>query len=301
MLTSFRGFTAPLLAGCAFVASPALAAENAVDDSLSADAETVIVDLTSETEASAAGAAVVDAATLALGEVTREGFTPVEIEDSSAVGDSGFELSGNVALVSDYRFRGVSFSDGDIALQGGIDLGHSSGFYLGTWASSISGGTAFGELELDIYGGWSGDVADGVTVDVGLLYYIYPTGDAPLVDTDYFEPYASISTSLGPVGATLGVAYAWDQDSLGGGDNLYVYTDFEVGIPDTPFSLTAHLGYTDGVFATDLDGDSIDWGVGVSAALGENLSIGLNYVDTQGPSVEDFTDAGIFVTIGYSM
>src|SRR5690606_7342496 len=122
--------------------------------------------------------------------------------------DMGLEVSGNVALVTDYRFRGVSFSDGDIALQGGIDVGHSSGFYVGTWASSISGGTAFGELELDVYGGWSGDLG-GVTVDVGLLYYIYPTGDAPGVDTDYFEPYASVSTSLGPVGASLGVAYAW--------------------------------------------------------------------------------------------
>lgn len=215
------------------------------------------------------------------------------------------EISGNVALVSDYRFRGVSFSDGDPALQGGIDIVHASGFHIGTWGSTISGGSEFGELELDVYGGWSGDVADGVGLDVGLLYYIYPTekelADAAGVDTDYFEPYASISGDLGPVSASLGVAYAWEQESLGGDDNLYVYTDIGTAIPNTPVSLSAHFGYTDGAFATDPSGHSFDWGVGASYAVTDSLSLGVNYVDTEGPSVEDLTDAGIFFTLGYSM
>ena len=215
------------------------------------------------------------------------------------------EVSGNVALVSDYRFRGISFSDGDPALQGGIDVSHSSGLYVGTWASSISGGTPFGELEVDVYAGYSGEVSDGVTFDVGLLYYMYPTeselADLADVDTDYFEPYASVSGDLGPVSATLGVAYAWDQSALGDEDNLYLYTDFEAGIPDTPFTLTAHIGYTDGVLAPDTDGSGFDWGLGASYAVTDSLSLGVNYVDTQGPSIEDFTDSGIFFTIGYSM
>lgn len=301
MLTSFRGLTATLLAGSALAATPAFAAENTANDLTLVDASDIAVEAALaeavETEIVAEGAPVVVS-------LDRETFVPGE-EASAGGGESGFEVSGNVTLASDYRFRGVSFSDGDIALQGGIDLAHSSGFYIGTWASSISGGSPYGELELDFYAGWSGDVADGVTVDVGLLYYIYPTENelATLlnVETDYFEPYASISTTLGPVGAELGVAYAWEQDSLGGGDNFYIYTDFEVGIPSTPFSLTAHLGYTDGVFATALDGDSFDWGLGLSAALSDNLSIGVNYVDTEGPSIEDFTDAGIFASITYSM
>lgn len=220
--------------------------------------------------------------------------------------DSGIEVSGNVALVSDYRFRGVSFSDGDIALQGGVDVALPEGFYVGTWASSISGGTNFGELELDVYGGWGGSFG-GVELDVGLLYYIYPTADFPagtpaaITDTDYFEPYASIGTTLGPVSATLGAAYAWEQDSLGGNDNIYVYTDFEAGVPDTPITLSAHLGYTDGAFSTDTDTTSFDWGLGASYAVTESLSLGVNYVDTEGPRVEDFTDPGIFFTLSYSM
>lgn len=210
------------------------------------------------------------------------------------------EVSGNVAIVSDYRFRGVSFSGGDFALQGGIDVAHESGFYVGTWGSTIDANAGSGEMELDVYGGWTGDVAEGVTFDVGLLYYLYPTEDTG-ADTDYFEPYASVATTLGPVGATVGVAYAWDQNVLGNQDNLYLYTDFELGVADTPISLTAHLGYTDGVFATQLDGTSFDWGVGASYAVTDSLSLGINYVDTQGPSVNKVTDAGIFFTLGYSM
>ena len=224
-------------------------------------------------------------------------------DDTETSGD--IEVSGNVALVSDYRFRGISFSDGDPALQGGSDVAHSSGFYVGTWGSTISGGTPFGELEVDLYAGYGGEISDGVSFDIGLLYYMYPTerelADALDVDTDYFEPYASVSGDLGPVSATLGVAYAWDQSALGDEDNLYVYTDFEAGIPDTPLTLTAHIGYTDGVLAPDFDGSAFDWGLGASYAVTDSLSLGVNYVDTQGPSVEDFTDSGIFFTIGYSM
>lgn len=214
--------------------------------------------------------------------------------------DSGISVSGNVAIASDYRFRGVSFSDGDPTLQGGIDLGHESGFYLGTWASTISGGSAYGEMELDIYGGYAADLGS-VSIDAGLLYYIYPTGDIANVDTDYFEPYASISTDLGPVSATLGAAYAWKQDSLGNNDNVYVYTDLEAGIPDTPISLSAHVGYTDGIFATEGDGTSFDWGLGASYAVTEAVSLGVNYVATEGTAVEDFSDSGVFFTLSYSM
>ena len=294
MLTSLRGTAAILLAGCAFMAVPAYASETG---------ETVPDPI--ESFAVSDTADIADDATVALASVTRETAVPEAGAANSAGGESGFELSGNVALVSDYRFRGVSFSDGDPALQGGIDLVHSSGFYLGTWGSTISGGTPYGELELDLYAGWSGDVSDGVTFDIGLLYYVYPTENelANLVgaDTDYFEPYASIGTTLGPVSATLGVAYAWDQASLGDEDNLYLYTDFELGVPNTPITLTAHVGYTDGVFATAADGTSFDWGLGASWAITDSLSLGVNYVDTQGPAVEDFTDAGFFVTLGYSM
>ena len=226
--------------------------------------------------------------------------TPALAQDEGA-DLGGWSVSGNAAIVSDYRFRGVSLSGGDPAVQGGVDIGHDSGFYVGTWGSSIDGG-AYGTVELDLYGGFATEVTPGVEIDVGLLYYMYPNGTSG-VDLDYWEPYASVSTTLGPVGATLGAAYAWEQDSLGGSDNLYVYTDFEVGVPTTPLTLSAHLGYTDGVLAPplltglSLDDSGFDWSVGASATILGGLSVGVSYIDTEGPSVDDFTDSAIVGTL----
>jgi uncharacterized protein (TIGR02001 family) len=92
----------------------------------------------------------------------------------------------NIGLYSQYIFRGLTQTDRGPALQGGIDLTHSSGFYLGAWASNISwlrdlnpgaGQSAYekgGHLELDLYGGYRYAFANGVGIDVGALQYIYP-------------------------------------------------------------------------------------------------------------------------------
>ncbi|MEW4448673.1 TorF family putative porin [Qipengyuania sp. JC766] len=216
---------------------------------------------------------------------------------------SEIEISGNVALTSDYRFRGVSLSNGDPAIQGGIDVAHESGIYVGTWASSIEGGPSFGEMELDLYAGWSGDVADGVGLDVGILYYLYPTENID-ANVNYWEPYASISGSLGPAEAELGIAYAWDQDSLGG-DNLYVYTDFSTGVPNTPISLNAHIGYTDGVLAPPIlagttDDTGFDYSIGASATFFGKLEASVAYVAVDGPEVDGLTDDTVVATLSMS-
>lgn len=227
--------------------------------------------------------------------------TPAMAQDEEVASD--FTVSANVALTTDYRFRGVSLSAGDPAIQGGFDVGHSSGFYIGTWASSISGGPAYGDLELDIYAGWSGPLTEGVSVDVGVLYYIYPTESLGL-DTDYIEPYASITAGLGPAEATFGIAYAPKQDSLGGDDNLYLYSDVSYGIPDTPFSISGHIGYTDGALAPPLlagtaDDSGLDWSIGASVAQG-NFEVGVAYIGVEGPSIDGFTDDAIVGTISAS-
>jgi uncharacterized protein (TIGR02001 family) len=95
----------------------------------------------------------------------------------------------NIGLYSQYIFRGLTQTDRGPAVQGGIDLTHSSGFYLGAWASNISWlrdsyGTnprtavpaysSGGHLELDLYGGYRYTFGSGVGVDFGALQYIYP-------------------------------------------------------------------------------------------------------------------------------
>ena len=216
---------------------------------------------------------------------------------------SDFTFSGYVQGVTDYRFRGYSLSGGDPAVQGSINLNHSSGFYAGAWASSLDGNGPilgfYGDVELDLYAGWTGEVASGLTADVGVLRYVYPANDGQ-GPADFWEPYASLSTTLGPVGAKFGVAYAPDQDALFDEDNLYVYTDLSAGIPNTPISLSGHLGYTDGILAPRLltlqsgtDDSGFDYSAGVTWAVTDKLSVGATYVGVDGSAKESAYDAGL--------
>lgn len=231
--------------------------------------------------------------------------TPAFAQDEEADA-SAFTVTGNVGLVSDYRFRGVSLSGGDPALQGGATITHESGFYVGAWGSSIddAGTDFFGDLELDLFGGWSGSLSEGVALDAGLLLYSYPT-NADGVEAQYLEPYATLTGTMGPVQAKLGVAYAYEQDSLGGNDNLYVFTKVSAGIPNTPITLNAGLGYTDGVLAPPLlagtaDDSGLDWNVGASATVLGNVSLGVTYTGVEGPSIDGFTDDAIVGSVTFT-
>jgi len=90
-------------------------------------------------------------------------------------------FTANATLVSDYRFRGISQTFKLPAIQGGFDWSHSSGWYAGTWGSNISGNEYpnGASLEWDLYGGWKGEVAKDLTLDLGTLYYYYPGAYAP--------------------------------------------------------------------------------------------------------------------------
>ena len=90
------------------------------------------------------------------------------------------EISGNVALTTDYRFRGISQTTSDPAVQGGFDWSHDSGFYLGTWGSNVE---FAGSLELDYYGGFANNINDNIAYDVGFIYYDYPGGDLGGINT----------------------------------------------------------------------------------------------------------------------
>ena len=201
--------------------------------------------------------------------------------------DPSFSLSANTALTTDYRFRGLSLSDRDTAIQGGLDLNHKSGFYIGTWASSIegfsgdTGGTS--EVEVDIYAGYATEVANGLTADVGLLAYTYPGSDG----TAYLEIYGSLSGTAGIVEWTTGAAYVWDQDNVGGTDNIYLYLDASVPLADTPIAFNGHIAYEDGAFGDN----KWDWSLGASYSF-EQFSLSANYIDT---NVDDRIGSGAVV------
>ncbi|WNO54245.1 TorF family putative porin [Stakelama saccharophila] len=210
-------------------------------------------------------------------------------------------VSGGVTVVTDYRFRGLTQTDEDAALQGTVNVNHESGFYVGTWASTLDDEVSlpgYGDTEVDLYGGYSTTLDNGIGIDVGMLYYWYvdaPGGN----DTDYFEPYATVSYAIGPVSTSVGANYAWGgQDGLdytaSNDDSLYLHAEASTSIPGTPLSLNAHIGRSKGslgLYNLDPNDDEYwDTSFGVEWAGGP-ITGGVKYVDTDISNAGDFAQA----------
>lgn len=207
------------------------------------------------------------------------------------------ELSGNVGVVSEYFFRGLEQSGG-AAVQGGLDYGHESGFYVGTWASSIgfASGPGFGGTsgtEVDFYAGFSGE-AGSVGYDIGGIYYWYSEededGSSEGVSNNTVEAYASLS--FGP--ATLGVYYSF-ADYFDTTDDTVIYPYLDLSFPmSEKLSLDLHVGQQ--TFSEDGFEDIVDYSIGVSADAGNGFSMGLAVVATD---IDD-DDPQVVVSGGYS-
>jgi uncharacterized protein (TIGR02001 family) len=193
-----------------------------------------------------------------------------------AGGDGGLDVTATVTGVSDYRFRGVSESGRDPALQGSVDVTYH-GFYVGAWASSIAR-FADTNAELDLYAGYSGS-AGPVEYQVGAIAYLYPGGDG---SGNVYEATGSLSYTLGPATGKFSINYAPDQENLAG-DNLYLNGELRVGIPTTPVTAFASLGRERGSFY----GRKWDWSLGVEFTRGP-VTARLAYVDTNLDSATSF-------------
>lgn len=170
-------------------------------------------------------------------------------------------LTGNLGLASDYRFRGLSQTWRLPTVQGGLDYAHSSGLYLGTWASNVSGNSYNNGagLELDLYGGVKWEVAPGVLLDVGALAYFYPgarLNSAPGVATTqkYDNVDLYVGVSQGPFSAKLSYAVT-DYFGLNGDTAGYAY-----------FSSLAANGSSRGSLYLDLN-YNVDLGQGATLGL----------------------------------
>lgn len=217
------------------------------------------------------------AATLLAG--TALAATPAFADEADAPKE--FTISGSAAIVSQYRFRGISQSDNKPAVQASITVSHESGFYISTWGSSTSGDftntpIAPGGTEIDVYGGWAKQLG-AVKVDVGGYGYIYPS--API--NNYYEIYGSVAGTVGPVTAKAGINYAPGQTYFNTfgvtNHNVYVYGELSGGIPGTPIALHSHLGYTDG--GLRYAKNYVDFSVGASVTW-KNLTLDASVVGT---------------------
>lgn len=202
----------------------------------------------------------------------------------AAADDGGFDISATLTLASDYRFRGVSLSDRDPAVQASVDVGYH-GFYAGVWTSNIAR-FADTRIETDLYAGYGGAVG-GFEYQIGGIAYLYPGGDGT---GNIVEATGEFSYTLGPATGRLKVNYAPDQHNLSG-DNLYLSADLRVAIPATPVTAFAQVGRERGSFY----GRKADWSFGaeytrgpLTASLGwfdtdlDAASVGLRRRDTRG-------------------
>ena len=201
----------------------------------------------------------------------------------SAAADS---IAGNVALVSDYVFRGISQTDEKPAIQGGFDYAHDSGAYAGVWASNVDfadGDQA--EIEIDLYAGLSGTVGD-LGWKFGGLYYNYPgVSDNSGLKYDYWEFGPTLTYAVGP--ATLSLLALWSPNFFNEtGKGLY--TEVGISAPISTFTVGATFGHQDiernAKFGTP---DYNNWTVYASTTLA-GVDLKLAYTDTELSDTECF-------------
>ena len=220
----------------------------------------------------------------------------------TATAEPDSTLSFNVGAVTDYRYRGISQSRLKPALQGGADFAHKSGFYVGTWASTIkwikdAGGDA--NVEIDVYGGYKFD-AGAVALDVGVLTYNYPDHKLA-VSPNTQEGY--IAGTFGP--ATLKYSHAF-SNLFGFDDSKNSYyvdlsASFDLG---SGWSVVPHVGYQK--VKNNDPATYTDYSVTLNKDFGNGLAASAALVDTDSngvylaPNGRNLGRAGVVLGVKYS-
>lgn len=183
------------------------------------------------------------------------------------------EISGHVALTSEYIYRGMSWSNGNPALQGGIDYAHDSGFFAGIWASTVDQTNPTGrrDVELDYYVGYNFAADAPIATSVALVHYTYPDNSS---DVDYDFTEALLTASWQNYSLELGLTddlYGFDTSS----HHLELRGDWSL---PSAWILGAGLGYSDG---GNLSSSSyLYWDAGVSARF-SRITVDLRWFDNE--------------------
>jgi len=208
-------------------------------------------------------------------------------------------VSGSVAVVNDYLFRGLSQTNWKPAVQPGIEYDHASGFYVGAWGSNISwlsdassdAAPISSSLEVDVYAGYRGSFGGGWSYDVGLYEYYYP-GTYP---TGFTRPYTTEGyASIGFKWLSLKYSHAF-TNLFGFADSKNSnYVDLSYSYEFSPgWTVGAHVGHQK---VKHVDGASYsDWKISVGKSFDHGYSVSLGYYDTNA-SRDVYTNAyGHFV------
>jgi uncharacterized protein (TIGR02001 family) len=215
------------------------------------------------------------------------------------------QVAYNVGAVSDYRYRGISQTRLKPALQGGLDY-TAGAFYVGAWASTIKWvedtGTIYAvdtgntKVEIDLYGGYKGEITKDLTYDVGLLAYVYPSNKLGNAAPDFknantTEIYGALTYNV----ATLKYSHAV-TNVFGNVDskNSY-YLDLSAVFDVAGFAVTPHVGYQKVKGPNDTPATYTDYSVTVAKEVAKGLTVSLAVIGTDAEDAWYVTPSGKFL------
>ena len=187
------------------------------------------------------------------------------------------DISAELGVTSDYRYRGLTLSDGRPAAQASVTLEHGSGAYLSGWASTIRE-EGDGALELDVAAGYAAQLTNALGLDLSGTYFFYPSDKS----SNYFEATAIATFERGPASASLGVSIVPEQegtrDEMGRArPNRYFFASFDHELGETPVTLSARLGHERGAFDEVEHGGKWDWTIAADVEV-RRMTLELAYV-----------------------
>ncbi len=220
-----------------------------------------------------------------------------------ALAQAAPELSANVALTSDYVWRGVSQTLEDPAIQGGFDFEHDSGFAVGVWASNVDfwetgdPNDDGADMEFDIYGSYSGEFGDGFSYSVGAIYYMYPGTDSGK-KLDWLEFNGSLG--WGPVAFAINYSNDVYNSSESG-----IYYNLSGSHEFNGITLAAGIGYYDydnAVFGPGVPSSNVDYHLGIGTSfLGVDWDLSYYNTDSDGKDIwGDIADSRGVLTVSKS-
>ena len=202
----------------------------------------------------------------------------------------------NVGAVTDYRYRGISQSRLQPALQGGADYSNPNGLYLGTWLSTIkwtkdAGGG--GDVEWDLYGGYKGEIAKDLAYDVGGLYYFYPNNKlgsvAGFANANTFEIYGAVTFGLFTAKYSNALTNTFANANSKNSGYLDLSASFDLG---SGFSLAPHIGHQEIKGTVGLS--YTDYSLTLGKDMGGGISLSAMLVGTDADKTGYVTPAGKF-------
>lgn len=205
-------------------------------------------------------------------------FTGSAVMAQAKAPEPDYTLSYNVGVVNDYRFRGISQTSFDPALQGGVDFSHKGGFYAGAWLSNVKWikdylGATDGSYEIDLYGGFKGEIAKDFGFDIGVIAYQYPGNTASAAgyaNANTFEIYGALTYGPATVKYSRSTGDFIGNLNSSGSGYLEAAATFDLG---NGFSVTPHIGRQSIPNQAGNNGDYTDYSLSVAKDFGNGFVV----------------------------